>query len=202
MQRSSDTPHSGRETGKLLQLRNSATRFGVVAQLFHWAIVALIVYQYLLAERAEDAPLFQRLVILSRHKAFGITILILATLRLTWRLLNPPVEAPAGQPRYQQILAKASHDALYVLLFALPITGWLISSADNVPVSYFGLFALPDLIAPHESWVKPLQATHAALFNVLLAIVLIHASAAIYHEIIAKDNVLRRMIPGLDGGRQ
>jgi cytochrome b561 len=179
-----------------MQLTNSPLRFGAVAQLLHWGIAALILVQYVLATLAADATLFQRLVLIARHKSFGITVLALAAMRLAWKLANPRVAPPAGQPRYQQRLATASHVLMYALLFALPVTGWLMSSAANAPVSYFGLLTLPDVLAPHESWVEPLEDIHHVLFDTLAAIVALHVAAALYHHFGARDQVLRRMLPG------
>jgi cytochrome b561 len=177
-----------------MQLRNSAFGFGLVAQALHWLVAGLIVLQYVLASLAEDATLFQRLVLIARHKSFGLTVLVLAIIRLCWKLANPRV-APPSAPRYRQLLAQSSHGLMYALLFALPLSGWLMSSAANVPVSYFGLITLPELVTPKESWVKPLETLHAVLFSTLVAAVALHVAAAGYHHFVARDDVLKRMLP-------
>ena len=185
-----------------MKLRNTTTGYGLIAQLLHWAVAGLIVYQYLLAERAADATLFQKLGILATHKSIGITILALAVARLGWNLgLGPRPRPLNNEPFYRVRLAFASHTLLYALIVMMPITGWIMSCAANTPVSYFGRFTLPNLIAPHSDWVEGLKDLHGALFAVLATIVAVHAAAAVYHHIVLKDDVLRRMIPFIKARR-
>src|SRR5688572_14868599 len=129
---------------------NTTDRWGTVSQAFHWVIVALIVTQLTLASIAERLPLGgAKLAALAWHKSVGITILGLAILRLAWRWANraaPPLP-PTLKP-YERALANVSHFLLYALLFVLPLTGWLMSSARNFPVSWFNLVQLPDLVGP------------------------------------------------------
>ena len=111
-----------------MQLKNDESRYGVVAQLFHWTIVVLIIVQFILANRADDLPRgAAKIAVLARHKSFGITILGLALLRLVWRWLNPVPAEPMDTPRWQRIAARASHIGLYVLLLITPLAGWLMS---------------------------------------------------------------------------
>ncbi len=112
--------------------QGSPTRYGAVAQAFHWIIAALVVTQFVLANLAEDLPIgVHKLALLARHKSFGMTVLMLAILRLLWRLKHPPPELPAGMTPLERMLARATHAAFYVLLFAMPLTGWLMSSAKG-----------------------------------------------------------------------
>src|SRR5580704_18626785 len=100
---------------------NVPTRYSAVAQSFHWIIAALIVTQFVLAYAADDLPLgAHKLALLARHKSFGMTILMLAILRLLWRLRNRPPELPAGMTHLERVLARISHAAFYVLLLAMP----------------------------------------------------------------------------------
>src|SRR5678815_510726 len=114
-----------------MHLKNTLTRYGAVAQLFHWAIVALVITQFVLARRAEGLSPVAKIGVLATHKSVGITILGLALLRLTWRLFNPVPPLPAGAPRWQDRAAHVSHFLLYALLFITPVLGWLMSSARN-----------------------------------------------------------------------
>ncbi len=126
--------------------RNSAQRYGIVAQTLHWVVVALLIVQVTLGKIADELPLgLEKLAVLARHKSFGITILGLAVIRLAWRWLNRPPPLPS-MPRWQHLAANLNHWALYALLFAMPLSGWMMSSASNYPVSWFGLVQLPDLI--------------------------------------------------------
>jgi cytochrome b561 len=178
-----------------MQLRNSLARYGVVAQMFHWIIVGLIVTQYVLAEIAEDARLPAKIGVLANHKSVGMTILMLAVLRLAWRWSNPQPPMPEHMPPWQRLLAHLSHVALYGLLFAIPLSGWLMSSAKNYAVSWFKLFTFPDLIGPSESAFRFLNTTHEVLTNVLFAVAVLHILAALKHHFIDRDDVLRRMLP-------
>jgi cytochrome b561 len=102
--------------------RNSSVRYGWVAQSLHWAIVALLVVQVTLGKIADALPVgLERLIMMSRHKSFGITILGLAVIRLAWRWFDPPPPTPP-MPRWQEFAARLNHWALYALLFALPVT--------------------------------------------------------------------------------
>ena len=179
-----------------MQLKNDGSRYGVVAQFFHWAVVVLIIVQYLLANQADALPLgAAKIAVLARHKSFGITILALVLLRLVWRWLNTVPPEPAGIPRWQKILARISHIALYALLLATPLAGWLMSSARNFPVSWFGLVTLPDFIAPNRPAYEFLHEAHELLAGTLFWLALLHIAAALKHHFVDRDNVLRRMLP-------
>jgi cytochrome b561 len=179
-----------------MQFKNSEVRYGAVTQLLHWAIVALIILQYVLAERAEDLPRGSaKIATLAQHKSFGITILMLALIRLVWRWMNPVPKTPTTMPRWQQLTSHVSHYGLYVLLFATPLLGWTMSSARNFPVSWFGVFTLPDLVAPNRSLYEFLNEAHEVSAKLIFVLALIHAAAALKHHFIDKDNVLRRMLP-------
>jgi len=182
-----------------MQFRNSPAGFGVIARCLHWLIAALIVYQFVLAQRAESATLFQKLGILATHKSVGLSVLGLALLRLLWRRLNVQPEPPPNEPAVRQMLARANHALLYLLLLCLPLSGWLMSSAANTPVSYFGWLTLPDLVAPNEVLTDRLLIVHAALFWSLAVLVLVHTTAALYHHFVLRDSVLRRMIVSIGG---
>ena len=179
-----------------MQLKNDESRYGVVAQLFHWTIVVLIIVQFILANRADDLPLGSaKIAVLAQHKSFGITILSLALLRLIWRWLNPVPAEPLDIPQWQRIAARVSHIGLYLLLLITPMFGWLMSSARNFPVSWFGLVTLPDFIAPNRAAYEVLHDTHEVLAQTLFWLALLHIAAALKHHFIDKDNVLRRMLP-------
>lgn len=182
---------------KRMSLRNTTARWGALSQLLHWAIVVLIIMQYLLIETAHNLPRTSgmRLEMLARHKSFGITVLMLAIVRLLWRAVNPTPLLPNTLKPYERWLANGAHLALYGLIFALPLTGWMMSSARNFPVSWFGLWQLPDLIAPSKPLYSLLHETHETLFWVLVGVAALHVLAALKHHFLLKDDVLRRMLP-------
>jgi cytochrome b561 len=175
---------------------SSPTRYSAVAQAFHWIIAALVVTQFVLANLEDDLPIgAHKLALLARHKSFGMTVLMLAIMRLLWRLKNPPPELPPGMTPLQRALARGTHIAFYVLLFAMPLTGWLMSSAKNYSVSWFGLFTWPNLIGKNEAAYNLLHSTHEILSDILLVVAVLHILAALKHHFWDKDNVLLRMLP-------
>ena len=176
--------------------QSARARYSAVAQAFHWIIAALIVTQFTLAWRAQDLPLgAHKLGLLAWHKSFGMTVLMLAVLRLSWRLFNPPPVLPDGMSKIERFLAKTTHVLFYVLIFAMPLTGWLMSSAKNYSVSWFGLFTWPNLIGKNEDRFELLRSTHDFMSYVLLAIAVLHILAALKHHFWNKDDVLVRMLP-------
>lgn len=181
-----------------MQITNNQDRYGVVAQTLHWAIVALIIAQFLLANKAADLPLgVAKINTLAQHKSIGITILALAIVRLIWRWCNPIPSTPAGVPAWQRVAGRISHTLLYVLLLALPVVGWLMSSARSFSVSWFGWVTLPDLIGRNEAAFQALRNTHEILAKTLFIVAVVHMAAALKHHFIDKDDVLARMIPAL-----
>jgi len=180
-----------------MPIRNTTVRWGSVAKAFHWVVVALIVTQFVLIKIAQNLPSGgEKIEFYARHKSVGITILMLAVLRLLWRWLNPAVPAlPDTLKPYERGLARFSHFALYTLLFAMPLTGWTMSSARNFPVSWFNLLQLPDLVPASKPLYGLLHETHETLAWVLVAVAALHVVGALKHHFVYKDDVLRRMLP-------
>jgi len=174
--------------------RNSDTQYGLIAQLLHWLIVLLVVYQFVLGLQAEELPVsMARLQMLATHKALGMTVLMLMVVRLLWRVVNTVPEIPPSRTRR---LAQITHFAFYLLLFAVPLSGWMLSSASNLSVSYFRLFTFPDLLGSNEELAHLLKVIHETLNFSLAAMVLLHVAAALLHQFRFHDPVLRRMLPG------
>jgi cytochrome b561 len=177
-------------------VRNTSSRWGPVSQLLHWVVVALVITQLILGPLAAALPLgMHKLAMLARHKSIGITILMLAIVRLLWRALSPAPQLPVTLAPYERKLARFTHAALYALLFILPLSGWIMSSARNFAVSWFGLFQLPDLVSPDRHLYEFMVRAHLTLAWVLGIIAALHALAALRHHFILKDDVLRRMLP-------
>ncbi len=179
-----------------MPVRNTSVRYGSVAQFLHWGILALLVVQVTLGTIAHELPVgFERLVMMSRHKSLGITILAIAVLRLLWRFIDRP-PPPPPMPRWQRAAASLNHWALYALLFALPLTGWLSSSAANRPVSWWGFLQLPDFVAPDAGLKEAFEETHEFLVDVLYVLVAVHVVAVLKHQFFDRDGLARRMLPG------
>jgi cytochrome b561 len=179
-----------------MSIRNTPTRWGPVAQFLHWLIVVLIITQVILAKWAEGLPIGpKKIEVFAWHKSVGITVLCLAVLRLLWRWANPTPELPGTLKPYERVLAKATHFGLYLLLFAQPLTGWMMTSARGFPVSWFGFLQLPDFVPRNQALYNAMKDTHDTLALALIAIVFLHAAAALKHHFVLKDDVLRRMLP-------
>lgn len=178
-----------------MTLRNTPERYGSVAQALHWVVVGLLIVQFTLGKIADQLPIGpDKLGTLARHKSVGITILALAALRVAWRLFNPPPPLP-WMPRWQQVAARVSHVSLYGLLFAMPLTGWIMSSASNYPVSWFGLVQLPDLVSPDPGLKALLRKAHESLSTLLAVLVGVHVAAALKHQFRDRDGLMFRMLP-------
>jgi cytochrome b561 len=179
-----------------MSVRNTTRSWGSVSKALHWIIVLLIINQWVIGMRADALPLgLAKLQVLAWHKSFGITILGLAVVRLVWRCMNPVPDLAAETRPWERVLAKISHLLLYALIFALPLSGWLMSSAKNFPVSWFNLLQLPDLVAPNEALFEQLRSLHHTLFAVLVAVAAVHVAGALKHHFIDRNDVLRRMLP-------
>lgn len=185
-----------RTTSTLVPLRNTRERYGLIAQLFHWIVVVLVITQFALGFTAHGLPIsLERLILLARHKSIGITIFVLVVLRLAWRLYSKPPALPPSPHRFFNAAARMSHGLMYALLLAMPPVGWLLSSASNLTVAWFGLFSLPNLVAPDKRLANWMLMTHESMAWLLLATITVHVLAALWHHFLLKDSVLLRMLP-------
>ncbi|MBL8250867.1 MAG: cytochrome b [Candidatus Competibacter sp.] len=176
-----------------------ATGYTPLAIGLHWLMALLIVAAFGLGwtlANMENSP--QKLRWISWHKWLGITVLGLTALRLAWRLAHPAPPLPASMPAWQKMAAQAVHVLLYGLMFAIPLSGWLFSSARGFPVVYLGILPLPDLIGADEPLGDRLRAVHEWLNYTLLAAFGAHVGAALKHQFVDRDGVMARMLPGLD----
>lgn len=173
------------------------TQYSAVARVLHWLVAGLIISQYVLAELAIYAEhannVVGQLALLANHKSIGMTVLVLAMLRIVWRMFHRPPPLPDSIPGWQLIASNVTHWALYALIFALPITGWLMSSSFGYSVSWFNVFTFPDLLVTDKAVAADLNQAHEWLGKLLLALAVLHVLAALKHHFIDKDDVLRRM---------
>ncbi|HEU4601361.1 MAG TPA: cytochrome b [Steroidobacteraceae bacterium] len=174
-----------------MQWRSNLTRYGIVAKALHWIIVIGIIAQYFLAEAGEDDEGAGPFSAVGLHASIGLLILILAALRLAWRTVDPHPAWPDTMKRRDVVIARSVHVLFYGLLFALPLTGWMLSSTEGDTISFFGLFNVPPIVVGSEDL---LEDTHEAMFNVLVGLAALHVLAALKHHFIDRDNVLRSML--------
>lgn len=178
-----------------MSLRNSATAWGAVARLLHWAFLVLIVGAWYAVETREEfakgTP--ERAEWMRLHISLGLTIFALVWVRLGWRL-SGTVPTPAPGPAWQVNAARLVHVALYALMVIMPVTGLLAVQMEDRAVSWFGLFDLPVLVGADEEMAEVLEEIHAdVLWPLLLALVGAHAAGALWHHFRLKDDTLRRM---------
>src|SRR5579859_1021188 len=187
---------SDRGAAAIIPFRNTAERFGAVAQTLHWLILLLVIGQFVVGTTAADLPVgIERLKLLTLHKSLGVTTFALVLARLAWRAYSPAPPLPTGMPAWQKRAANASHVLLYGLLLVLPILGWISSSASNLTVRWFFLVNLPNVTGPDPALATLTKHLHETGAWCLLALVCLHAGAAFWHELVLKDGVLRRMLP-------
>lgn len=176
-------------------------RYTNTAISLHWLIFLLVACGFSLAVYMVDLPPSpQKLKYFSWHKGIGVTVFVLAVARVAWRLAHPAPALPAAMPAWQQRTATAIHALLYGLILVIPLTGWLHSSAAGVPTVYPGLVQLPDLLAADKALAGQLKLVHVTLNYTMLALVIIHAAAALRHHFVERDDVLRRMLPAYKQG--
>lgn len=173
---------------------NTRERFGSIAIFFHWVMAILILgmigFGWYIANVADKT---QRMTFIGWHKEFGVLVLMLALLRLIWRMVNVTPELSDSIPYVQRIAARSVHVVFYVLMIAIPLVGWLMSSAAGYPVSFFGLFTLPSLLSANKEWAELFETIHGWLAYTLLVLIGLHVAAALKHHFIDKNDILRRM---------
>jgi len=175
-------------------IRNASDRWGSVSIALHWLTALLILGLAtvgLIMTELPSSPF--KMQVYALHKSFGLTVLALAAVRLLWRLLAGSSEGLPGPPQ-ETMAAKAVHVALYALLFAMPLSGWLFNSAAGFPLRWFGVVSLPKLFTGYNPGLKQLAGEiHETGFYILAALLLVHAGAALFHHYIKRDDTLKRM---------
>ena len=180
-------------------LRNTSSRYGAVTIGLHWLMAILIVAMVVVGLVMTAPPLAERnFELYQLHKSFGLTILVLAAVRLLWRVSNPKPDLPDTMSGVERLLANLTHVALYVLMFALPVSGWIMASASTlqVPTLWFGVFQVPHVVPPDADLEKLAKAVHGWLGWAIIGAFALHVAGALKHHFVERDDVLRRMLPG------
>jgi cytochrome b561 len=177
-----------------MPLRNTTERYGWIAQLLHWVIAVGFIFQFALAYYMEPLPLGPyKAQVYNLHKSIGVTLLVLAVLRLGWRWMNPVPPLPSGRPRWEELASRASHVGLYGMILLHPLTGLGGALFSKFPSEIWGV-TLPR-IATDDAISSVFGAAHYWLHWVIMAVVAIHVAAALRHHFVLKDDVLVRMLP-------
>jgi len=175
-------------------LKNTENSYGSVAKGFHWLLFLMLSFSIIAGNFLASMPKGpEKLQAAGMHKSFGVVILLLVLFRLGWRLINATPKGPQGTPAVQNLMAYTMHWVLYVLMFAQPLSGILMSQAAGYPVSFFGAFQLPVLLDKDPSMAQFFRGAHGTLWVLLVLAVVGHAGAALYHHFGLKDDVLKRM---------
>lgn len=174
------------------------TRYTHTAITLHWLVALLIFAAFPLGVYMHDLPLSPyKLRLYSYHKWIGVTVFVLALIRLSWRATHRPPALPENMPNWEKFAAHATHYALYVLIFIIPLSGWLMSSAKGFQTVWFGVLPMPDLVGKDKALGDLLHEVHEVLNFLLLGLVAGHTGAAIKHHFIERDDILTRMLPFL-----
>lgn len=185
------------------------TRYSTVAILLHWTILALLVWTVLLAWSAEDLKGMAKMGPLQLHKPIGITIMLLTLIRLAWRFVQPAPPMGVHLKPWERHLARTVHVLFYVLLLAIPLTGWAMVSASGLitkfPIHMFGLFDwpviqplydLPDALRHARN--EQIETVHKLLAKAIIyGLIPLHILGALKHQFLDRDNELAKMIPFL-----
>jgi cytochrome b561 len=183
----------------MTHLANTEQRYGAVAIALHWLMAVLLVFLCALGIYMAGLPDVgfdtKKIALILYHKQFGMLALIVAALRLAWRVGNALPQLVETLPDWQKVTARFVHLCFYALMLALPISGWLLSSAAGFTISLFGWFDLPDLVPFNDHLFHTFDDIHKWLGYALIALILIHAVAALSHHVLSRDETLKRMMP-------
>lgn len=178
----------------------ASNTYDAAGRTFHWTVVVLLACQFatawLLPHIRMDTPLDTTI---NLHFNFGLTIGLVMAARLVHRWRHPVRVAPDDPSALSRSLALAIHRLFYVILLIGPFLGWAAASAHSVPVKLLGWITLPALAERKAPWALLAGDIHGWTMWTLLALVGLHAAAALYHHFGLHDTVLRRMLPGLKG---
>lgn len=176
-------------------------RYGLVAIALHWLLAVLILSVFAAGLSVADMPFsLAKLKLINWHKWGGMTILALSAVRLFWRWTHRPPALPAriasAMPAWQRMAFHGTHHLMYLLFLAVPLLGWAYSSAKGYPIVWFGVLPLPDWVAPNEALANVLKPLHALGAYGLIGLVALHVGAALKHQLIDRDGLISRMLPG------
>jgi cytochrome b561 len=170
--------------------------YNPLAKLLHWLTALLVLGLICLGLWMVDLPIsVTKLLAFAWHKWIGLVVLVLTLLRCLWRWHVPPPPLPDTVTPWHRRLSAVSHSLLLTLLLAMPVSGWLMSSAGGVTVYWFGYLQLPDLVARDQLTFAMLRTLHHQLAWALIAVLIVHVLAVVHHDVLRRDGIFRRMRP-------
>lgn len=183
----------------MISINNTEGKYGLIAILFHWSMAILIIGLSVLGLYMVALPDVgfnkEKIVLILYHKEFGLLVSVLFVARLCWRVTQVLPRLVAHLPDWQKIAARFVHLSFYALMMAMPISGWIMSSAAGIPVSFFGLFTLPDLVGSDDHLFQRFIDIHKWFGYFLILLIFVHVGAALRHHFVIKDDTLLRMLP-------
>ncbi len=175
-------------------------RYDGVAQAFHWTVMALVVLQYATKWLPSGFASLGEERLDAWHPAIGPAILLIMVLRVAWRPTHGTPPPPRDLPPTLRALSRATHWLFYAILLVLPALGWVAASGYGATATLLGFVPLPALISKDKGLAESIGSVHGALAWVLLAIIILHVSGALYHAVVRRDGVVRRMLPASGAG--
>ena len=179
-----------------MPIKNTREQWGTVSKVLHWLVVLLILLMAWIGLRMGDMPNGpDKIASYALHKSVGITILMLVLMRIGWRWYAGAPDGVPGTPRWQERIASLTHLALYALLLAMPLSGWILNSASGYPLHSYGLVNLPAIAGKDHDLHELAEDIHEWLFWAMVTLAVLHAAAAFYHHLFVRDATLARMLP-------
>ena len=176
-----------------MELANTEEEYGLIAKLFHWLIAVMIIALLpvgLFMGGMDNSPV--KFQIYALHKSFGLLVFFLGIGRIVWRLISPPPDHLENHEHWEVTLASAAHFWLYVCIIGMPLSGWLMSSAGEFPVPFFGI-QMPAIVGKDEALGHLFNNVHEILAYTLLFVLGLHIAGALKHHVLDKDETLMRM---------
>ncbi len=174
---------------------NSANRWGRMSRILHWSMAVGVIFMFVVGITMINMRLSpMKLEMFIIHKSTGILLLALITIRVIWRLLNPAPRPSGHLSRGQRKLVFIGQMLMYALLFAIPISGWVINSAANFPLKWYGLFEIPPITDPSIVIEDYAKTAHFVFICMLGTLIVMHITAALHHHWIKRNDILKRML--------
>jgi cytochrome b561 len=168
------------------------------AKSLHWLTALLLAMQFVIGWIMPDIGRgMQPESLMNLHLSIGALIMVATLVRVAWRLFHGVPAPEASLPAWQERTGRVLHAALYVLIFALIVTGWSYASMRGWTVTVFGILSLPALVAQESGIGRTIGELHSLLTWVLLGAVGLHVAAALAHLVFWRDRVMQRMLPRL-----
>lgn len=182
----------------MMLVMNTRTRYGALTILFHWLLAILVISNIIIGLYIVSLPDVgfnkDKVLVIFTHKEIGVLVLVLVIPRLLWRTLNVVPTLPSHLPAWQAFIAHAVHWILYGFMFAMPISGWLMSSSAGFTVSFMDTFHLPNLVSTNQNLIPFYISVHKWIAYGLIATMILHISAALRHHFLFRDEILVRML--------